>query len=656
MNYSGIIRKIGILLLAVSFVFGYIAPVSHGVSFFGLGKDTNKEKVSKEQKAESEDIFKEGYSFYKQRDYKKAKELFEKALSVNPKYKKAESYIKKSNAKLEGERKVSIKKRIKEQKVESEDIFKEGYSFYKQRDYKKAKELFEKALSVNPKYKKAESYIKKADARLERDRKIKIKKRIRERKMVEKKAWGIFGLKKEGVDGILDDLPVKGVPQINLSLQECLGIALNSSIELEIAEKQVSLAEIRLFEAKRKMGPTLQGKWSEYGGKIYGRKYEGRKVLIEGSQPIFYGGEITYGVSQGRVNLEIVKNDRDRMKNEIILKVSKAYYSLDKAIKYRAFETELSGQAKILHDYIVQGYEQGAISKLEYLNVMAKYTQINFQKISADEDMLLAKLILQQAMNTDDNVEIMLTEEPEVNTDISLDNCYTLAYANRPEMKINYLMIEYYLYERKIAGSRKWPRIDAMGSFGYAYEDFVTIESDRERHQPGPEWYAGVKVNMPFWGNTAGYSFSQEHWQPVVSTVHGTDSTTHTATFDLLDDIKLYSELQESEIGYDRAKQEYMRSKNEVALEVKESYFAYRKALLQIGVADKKVAYQSTFVNILEERRKFGEVEISTVLEEMIKLGEEKFSAFQATSDYYIAIKTLNKSVGINSYFDRNSE
>ena len=70
-----------------------------------------------------------------------------------------------------------------------------------------------------------------------------------------------------------------------------------------------------------------------------------------------------------------------------------------------------------------------------------------------------------------------------------------------------------------------------------------------------------------------------------------------------------------------------------------------------MGVAKSKVEFQRRQVDFVELKRNLNEGAISGVLEEMIKLGEEEFSLLQAIADYYIAIKSLNKAIGMPGYF-----
>ncbi len=166
-----------------------------------------------------------------------------------------------------------------------------------------------------------------------------------------------------------------------------------------------------------------------------------------------------------------------------------------------------------------------------------------------------------------------------------------------------------------------------------------------------PEWYAGIKGSIPLWGNTVEYNYVREKWAPTVSSFRGTESATSYFTFKLLDDLAYFTNLQESRVGYERAKYEYLKAKKDLTVEVKELYFQYRKSILQIDVAEAQVQHQHMFVNVLEERRRFGEMENSKLIEEYIKLTENRYGLVQGYSDYFISVAGLNKAIGIPDYY-----
>jgi hypothetical protein len=129
---------------------------------------------------------------------------------------------------------------------------------------------------------------------------------------------------------------------------------------------------------------------------------------------------------------------------------------------------------------------------------------------------------------------------------VDYEQALAAAYVNRPEMRMNLLMIDYYNYGKKIAAAKGSLKIDLMGNWGLAKEEYATPDNaiinedvdsagnyinwyqDQKLEQ---QWYAGIKASVPFWGSTAEYSWTRESWVPVVSAYQGTQAnTTHSSS------------------------------------------------------------------------------------------------------------------------------
>ena len=85
---------------------------------------------------------------------------------------------------------------------------------------------------------------------------------------------------------------------------------------------------------------------------------------------------------------------------------------------------------------------------------------------------------------------------------------------------------------------------------------------------------------------------------------------------------------------------------------MKEIYFRYRKAMLQMRVAEAQAEHQRTFISVLEERRKFGEMDMPKLAEEYIKLAEDEYGLVHGDSEYFMAIAAINRAIGVPDYFD----
>ncbi len=441
------------------------------------------------------------------------------------------------------------------------------------------------------------------------------------------------------------------------SLKDCIDIAVKNHLPLQIAKKSVKLAEMRLFEARRNMLPSATIDYQEYHGIITGQAYIGRKQTIEGQQPIFHGGELFYTVKQSEVNLEITKNDYNRIRNELVLQVKKAYYTLAKAKGNLRMQRDLSKEVDRTFDMVTRQADASVISKIEVMNVNSQASQVKYQLVSAEGDLSIAELILKQAMNVDTKDEIDVKENLEFKkVTVDYEKALLAAMVNRPEMKINSMMIDYYNYGKGIAKAKLWPKVDLLGSWGLAKEeiapeDAIVGEALDADQKLAAQWYAGLKVGMPFWGTTGEYSLTKEHWVPVVSTTHGTDATTMEFKFKILDKLDSLSEQRLSDIDFDKARQELTKIKQDVTLEVKENCFNYEKALIQSQTAENKVKYQSSDLELVKLKRGLDEAQDSNVIDSMIKLAQEKFGYLQALADCHISLASINKAVGIEDYY-----
>ncbi len=452
-----------------------------------------------------------------------------------------------------------------------------------------------------------------------------------------------------------------------LSLADCIDIAVANHIPLQVAQKSVKLARMRVTEARRNMLPSVMIDVDQYRGKVNGQNYTGRKQYIEGQQPVFHGGELYYTVKQAEVNQEITRTEYAKIKNELVLQVKKGYYTLAKSKDNLDLQRELAAAVERIYDMVKRQAEANIISRIEVLNVGSQKSQVGYQLASADGDVSVAELILKQAMNIDPNAGLDIVTDLRFRK-IAVDyaNALAAAYVNRPEMRINTLMIDYYNYGKKIAAAKGSLKIDLMGNWGlakeeYAYPDsgpindavdangnYINWYQDNKLEQ---QWYAGIKASVPFWGSTAEYSWTREAWVPVVSAYQGTQANTNSFKFKLFDRLDTFSEPQLAEIDFDRARQELNKIRQDVTLEVKEQCFNYQKALIQLETATSKIKFQERDLEYTKMKRGLDEVPDSNVIEGMIKMAQEKFGYVQALTDCHISVASINKAVGIEDYY-----
>jgi len=546
-----------------------------------------------------------------------------------------------------------------------EELMKAAEEDYAFGEYARAVKKWAEALKYDPSNREIKNRIKDAEAKIEAAS-AKAAGEARSYQVGPEKSRGGWFRSWFSKDTGIPTRPVLSVKPVakesfgTMSLDDCIKIAAKNNLQLQVAEKSMKLANMRVFEAQRNMLPSATIAFEEYSGRVQGRAYIGRKQYIEGQQPVFDGGGLFFTLRQAEVNREITRNDYGKIKNEMILQVKKGYYTLAKAKDNLRLQEELAGEVDRIYEMVKKEADFGLNTKLELLNVTSQKSQVHYQLVSADGDMSVAELILKQTMSLEPDDEVNIAAKLDFKKiEIDYGTALTAAMNHRPEIKINLLMMDYYRYGVNIAKAKGWPKIDLLGSWGLAKEEYTpedtlgpnasgVYDMDSKLSQ---QWYAGIKTSMPFWGSTGEYSWTKEQWVPVVSAFQGTEAVTNSYKLKILDKLDYYSDKQLAEVDLERSRQEFVKIKQDVTLEAKEGCFSYEKALVQLETATNKVKYQSQDLEVNRLRRGLDEVQDSNVVESMIKLAQEKFGYVQALTDCHISVATINKAIGVEDYF-----
>jgi outer membrane protein TolC len=561
-----------------------------------------------------------------------------------------------------------------------EALVRAGQVYFDWKDYASALNKWEEALRRDPADKKLQADVAEAKARFERQEartrkapaELKVPKDIAKKKPL----FNLNFLNKEKpklnigrrwFNWFQKERNEPAMPPGKvLSLDDCVTIAVRNHIPLQVAQESMRLASMKVNETKRNLLPSATMCAERYTGEVNGRQYDGVKNYIEGQQPVFAGGQIWYAMRQAQVNAEMSKCDYDKLKNDLTLQVKKNFYTVGKTRGNLRIQKELSQDIGRIFEMVKKEADFGVTSKLEFLNAGSQAAQVRYQLVAAEGDVEVAELMLKQTMNVDPRDTVLVDPDLEFKkADVSYEEAVRASYVYRPEIKMNTLMVQYYDYGRNVAKGKFWPKVDILGSWGIGWEEYcpqdrlgpysglpgaatALYDCDPKLEQ---QWYAGVKTSAPLWGSTFEYSWTREQWYPVVSAYQGTEAATNSWKVKILDKLDIYSDRQQAQIDYDRARQELNKAKQDVTLEVKEGCFNYVKALVQLDVANKKVRFQENDLEYVRFRRQLDEVQDPALMESMIKLAQERYGYVQALTDCHITLATVNKSIGVEDFY-----
>lgn len=440
------------------------------------------------------------------------------------------------------------------------------------------------------------------------------------------------------------------------SLEDCIDVAASNSIPLEVAGQQIKLAQMKVWEARRAFLPSLTLSWTRTSGIQAGGKVEGIEYGVEGKQPAFHSGSILYGLAQARAGLTVAEGNYGKTRNEMYFEVAKSYYALIKAKKEAEFAEDVFGEMKPFYEIAKKEYEKTVTPTIEFINVESNFNQMYYQVISNDNEFKLAKLDLEQKLSVEDmgNIDIPTAEDAKiVNKD--MESCLELALENRPDLKAGFYTVKYTEYGKKIADAKEMPTVDLVGNYKKSSEVFresynpANVVEDLDPHK---KWYVGLEANWPFLGSTAGYSYFQRHDPAALSTFQpDSESKGTTLKLDVLNNIKNFSEIEEAKIANLRAEQDFEDARKKVVMEVKEAFYGYEKARVQMEASKAQIEFREKEFAILRFKNSMGENELSELFDSVIKLLDANTLYCEAEASLNISVAALNRAIGIEDYF-----
>lgn len=438
------------------------------------------------------------------------------------------------------------------------------------------------------------------------------------------------------------------LPAKMLTLKESINIGLVNSELIKIANEEIKLARLKVREARRALYPTASLRWQEESGTSGSgaEDFRGRELAMDLQQSLADGGVLRNALKQAQVNLEIAQKNYDKVKSEVIFDAKQAYYSLAVIQSNYFNQQELVKEVTSILESSQKEFNHELVTQLELLAVKSQHNQVANQLASYGKEFSLAQLNLRQILNFKSDqpltVENLVSPLPLAT---GLEDYLNLAYKTRPEVKISQLTTVFSDYGRKIAEGQGRPKISLTGSSGLADEAFESEGLDL-----GPEWYLGLKVTTPWGGNTVESATNLQKKKLSQGYTSPQEIRTHTLTISLLDNLKYFSDKKLAHINYQKALEEYTKTRESVELEVRRAYFGCLKALTQLESLKEQLLLDEKEMKVKEGLREINEAQTSEVLGAKIKLWSDRSSFFQEEGNYYVALANLEKAVGVTDY------
>lgn len=420
------------------------------------------------------------------------------------------------------------------------------------------------------------------------------------------------------------------------------GLALKNNQPTKVAQEEVELAQLKVTEAQRNFFPNIKISGYNTEGEVFKVDYEEREAKVQLDQPLFYGGRLKDTLNQAKVNLEITRKNYDRLKLDVVHKTETSYYNLVAAKMHLKLKGALQEETKEMLEKIEKLAQAGMATPLEVNSARAWSEQIKFQIDSINQELFMAELTFKQVLNIKEapKIEAELLEAKRLSLD--LGNCLEIALQNRPEVYLSELLVKFNDYGQKVEASKERAfTVDLTSSYGH-YQGAYKTEKMRE----SDNWYAGVKISKPWGGNTLNTSYTTEETQPRFGQTSPTASSTISAEFNLLDNLKRLSEKKKADIDLYRSLSDFNESAKTVAFEVQDAFLNYQKAVLQLNTAEAEMRFRRNEAEVTKVRAMVGETSLSSAMESLYNLSEAQTKFIQALANYQISLANLKKACG----------
>lgn len=459
---------------------------------------------------------------------------------------------------------------------------------------------------------------------------------------------------REAMDQVIDDnksetqrerSPVKDIEKV-WTLGDCFKVALANSQPVQIAQKQIRLASIKVCEARRELFPKLVGEYRSSEGETITEPFESKSYGLELEQPIYDGGRRVFTLRQEKLSFDMARANYQKVRNDLGFKLAEAYYSLIGTKLIEVVQKDLLEDGKGDLELARRLHEADLSIQSEFLDVESLFGEIRHRLTSAEDMVALAKLTLQQALNIDPAEVVEMPSEfdrPVKDLGIMVQECIKMGLKWRPEIQIAKLAISSSRYRKKVAERENWPNLSLVSSYGKSGEAFAPEEITMVE-----EWSIMGKVSWLFGGSSVEYSLTEDMVaeKKVTDVSVKTESTTRSIKASLLDRLDYYSKKKEADIIYRQSLSDLNEQRQKVDSEIEEAFLGYKRAILGVNMTSERVKFRRAELKVLKARLNLAEVDISDVLEARMELAEAQSSYIQSVTNYHLAVASLINASG----------
>jgi outer membrane protein len=411
-------------------------------------------------------------------------------------------------------------------------------------------------------------------------------------------------------------------PPTQMSLQECIDVALQKNVGVISAENRYQAAKYNLLDAWADVLPTASASARYSYGRSFGKQYlpdigiyyedPGTKsygTSLSLSMTLFDGGSTWFGIKQSSLEKTSSRNDLRQTILGTAYSVKQAYYSLVQAVMLKKVQLDALARSKKQLEVTTSKYELGSASLSEKLKAQVNVASDSVSLLQRDNDIKNAEFNLNLLLNRDVTYPITPTDTlGTVDFTQSLDQCVETALAENPSLKKS--EADYQAAKVAVWNARSsWvPRVGA--SMGWSWN---TREAG--------DWFKYKYDN-------GSYSFGVS------------------VSYSIFDGFRKKTNYSRARLSESTQRESHDADRNNLVYQVKQSYLDIETARLQYQAALLAEQSAQEDMKLQSERYRLGASSILELLDAQYSLTHAQYSRIQALYQLNIAVAAMAKATG----------
>ncbi len=429
---------------------------------------------------------------------------------------------------------------------------------------------------------------------------------------------------------------------LQLNLENSLGIAINNNFQLKAIKARSKVYDLSIIESWREYFPTLSLSYMKTED-IRKRESDTRqhKFSADTEFVVFDGGKRSLNYDITKLKAILARNDYRIVLNQLIREINKVYLqTLQKKDVIDIYKMTLEkGQMQLR--FIKKEYSLGEATKLNVLEIEAKVKEIELSYEQAKDDYstalnnfkLLLKLDWRQPIELVGSIEKDVELLPIENIDI--EEYIAIAIKKRKEIESS--EVELAINRKSYTFNRLYyfPKFSLGLNYSLTDEQFIPREKG---------WGINFKVTSALFGNTGSYNTGYNE-----SENRNTRTFSDSGSVNVLDDMGYKRRIVESKIELNSAAENVKDVKQQISLEILNSYSALKNSWKMIHIARQQLELYDTLLKIERLKANMGESRRYDLMEKEIERGEAAIDYLGSKVKNLMAILALETAMGVDA-------